>query len=110
MKALHTSRDRGQVLREPVKFSNSQNALKPELYFAQVARDTALFTRSEKVPCNGMGWLLPMAVPASGMDCSRNLFIPAYLSRPESMDTVRSACKLRARRTEYKSVFFFHTT
>ena len=34
---------------------------------------------------------------------------PPHLYFPHLLYTVRSACKLRARRTEYKSVFF-HTT
>ena len=90
MKDLHTSQDRGQEQRDPVKFSNSQKALNPELYFAHVARDTDLFTKSEKVPCRGRGWSFPIAVPASGIDCRRNLFAPAYLSSPESMNTIQS--------------------
>jgi hypothetical protein len=89
MKDRHASRDSGHEFREPVNFSNSQKALNPELYLAQVALDTALFTRSEKVPCMEKGWFPPMADSASGIVCNRNLFVPLYLSRPESMVTIQ---------------------
>ncbi len=78
--------------------SKSQNALKPELYLAQVDLATAEFRSSEKCPLAFTGCVYPMALPASGRDWSRNLLMPAYLFKPvsEKMDHTDFTFKLEA--------------
>ena len=84
MKDLQTSRDKGHEYFLLLCNSKSQNALKPELYLAQVERATAEFSSSENRPCANMLLSCPMALSASGTCWIRNRLFPAYLSKPES--------------------------
>jgi hypothetical protein len=61
--------------------SNSQKALYPEEYFAQVALATDEFTSEEKVSHFSAEKGPFMDSTGSGIDCSLNRFAPVYLSK-----------------------------
>jgi hypothetical protein len=81
--ALQISADNGQVYFLPECSSKQVKALYPELYFAQVAREIAVFRMDENWSGDSGRCAGPRADSELGMDWSLNLFSPEYLSRAE---------------------------